>query len=1122
MMARLTLLVIGLVTYSCLSAQQSAYLDHRADPTWAVIVPRGDTVEIDFTTSEGTWMSVDISSDGQWIVFDLLGQIYRVRSAGGEAECLTQDSGIALNFHPRYSPDGQSIVFVSDRNGQNNLWRMNADGSEPEVLFEDPVSRFTSPVWMPDGTAIVAVREFPTYSMHRRSARIWSIPLGQPSRKPVELVGQVSGVQSYWPSVTADGRYVYYMQSTFAEPLHGMQRYQHIRRLELATGRTELVTVPEGKEWYKTEGATELAPELSPDGQWLAFARRIDGAILTWRGHEMRGRTALWLRHLASGEERLLADPITFDMQNAHGMKNLRVLPGYAWDNESRSLVYSQGGAIKRVWLNDGHVEKIPFTAHVRRTASQQARSEHDISDAPFEVKYIRWPDISPDGKVVVFEAAGWIWKKELPAGIPQKLLNTHSGAKPRAVAGMHQFMPAISPDGRNVVFVSWDDHALGQVWRVPLAGGKARQVTRHAARYLYPSWSTDGETITALRSTGINAQGLAGGAIARYDHVAIDTRGNERLIQAPAPRLVSHPGPDDRLFQLEQRAAVDVQPFLAQGITPPDSHSILLSFNPESPAARTEHIRFPAASEAAPSHDGQWVAFSEDKNVYLTTLQHGTAVYQPDRPLVWTGPDSPFEVVKEDPRLEVKRLSTAGGGYIRWREDGTLVFASANRIHIYDPATGQQQIIDAGLLLDRPIPEGSIALDNTRIITLDHDRVIERGTIIINGSRIQCVGECDPSTADRVIDLEGKTVIPGWVDVHAHGYYFAERPVIGTQLPPTSLYLAYGITTALDPSANSSGVFPIAEMIRAGRMPGPRTFTTGESLMPQSPLTGPSDYVAAEGMIQRLADQGAISIKIYLAPRRDQRQMYAEAARKFGLSVTNEGADFTYNVGSMLDGNTGFEHPMHQLPIWNDAITFFAQTRAVYSPTLIVAGASTWMEDYFQSRADLWNDQKMRRFMPWRRLTQLVNHTTRPKSEYGFPMMVEAVGDLIDAGGFGAIGGHGQTWGLDGHWEVWGYSEALEPLEALRMASLGGAQMAGLEDDLGSIETGKLADLVILNANPLEDIRHTTRIEYVMKGGVLYDDDTLNQVWPTAVETRPPAWVRDDVFRDDARPIEQ
>jgi Tol biopolymer transport system component len=1100
-------------------SRQSQFLDHRADAAWDLTAPIGEPVEVDFTTDQGTWMSVDISPDGRWLVFDLLGHVYRVDAGGGQAVCLTQDSRIALNFHPRISPDGSAIAFVSDRGGQNNLWVMNADGSNPVIVFEDAVSRITSPTWMPDGNAIVSVREFPTYSMHRRSARIWTFPLGQPSRVPEELVGHASGLQSYWPSVSPDGRFLYYMQSTFAEPLHGMQRYQHVRRVELATGNVAVLTVPEGKEFYKAEGPTELAPEVSPDGRWLAFARRIDGGFLQYRGHSLRGRTALWVRNLDTGEERILADPITYDMQNAHGMKNLRVLPGYAWDAQSRSVVFSQGGRIRRAWLDSGQVDTIPFTARVRRTASRQARSTHDIDDGPFESKYIRWPDVSPDGEAAVFESAGWIWRMDLPRGRVERLTGGRESENPD---GQRQFMPAISPDGKQVVYASWDDHELGQLWRVSVEGGRPKPLTRRAARYLFPTWAPDGSAIVVLRSKGASAESIAGGGIVANDLVSIQLRsGEESVLIEDAPPLKPHAGPDGRWFQLEQRGQVDVQPFLARGQTPPDSHAIMVSFAPDD-VSRRPHLRFPAASEAAPSPDGQWVAYREEHEIHLTALNRAGSVYHPDRPLVWSGPATPTEVVKENPLHGVTRLSDGGGVYLRWIDAHRLVYAAAGRIHLFDARSGEASVFEPRLMIDRQIPQGTLALTGARVIPLGGGQVLENATLLITGSRIACVGRCDTGSADRVIAIDGATVIPGFVDVHAHGYYFGERHVIGELLPPTSMFLAHGVTTGLDPSANSSGVFPVAELVNAGRLPGPRTFTTGEALQPQAPLTGPATFEDAERMVRRLADQGAISIKIYLTPRRDQRQMLVEAARRHGLSATNEGADVTYNVGSMLDGDTGFEHPMHQMPTWGDVARFFAATKAVYSPTLTVAGATTWMEDYFQSRADLWNDARVRRFLPWRRLTRLVNHTTRPKTEYAFPAMAETVADIIRAGGYGAIGGHGQTFGLDSHWEVWGYAEALTPMEALEMASLGGARMAGLEDDLGSIEVGKLADLMVLDANPLDDIRHTADIRYVMKGGVLYDDETLDELWPSAVARPLPAWVREDVFRSDSREISE
>src|SRR5438093_6133004 len=126
---------------------------------WDVTKARGQTRDIDFSTTEGTWMSVDLSPDSRWIVFDLLAHIYRVPAGGGEAQCLTQASGVAVNFHPRYSPDGQTIAFVSDRQGQNNLWLMNADGSQPRPVFADKDVRVFEPAWSPDGRYIYVRRQ---------------------------------------------------------------------------------------------------------------------------------------------------------------------------------------------------------------------------------------------------------------------------------------------------------------------------------------------------------------------------------------------------------------------------------------------------------------------------------------------------------------------------------------------------------------------------------------------------------------------------------------------------------------------------------------------------------------------------------------------------------------------------------------------------------------------------------------------------------------------------------------------------------------------------------------------------------------------------------------------------
>ena len=159
---RIPRLSIALVPFIAFAGPVSAQAPAQAGPptpTWDVTQARGKTREVDFTTNEGTWMSVDITPDGQFIVFDLLGHIYKMPAAGGEATSLTQNSGVALNFHPRISPDGKLIAFISDRRGQNNLWVMNADGSNPRAVFTDPGVRAAEPAWSADGNFIVVRRQ---------------------------------------------------------------------------------------------------------------------------------------------------------------------------------------------------------------------------------------------------------------------------------------------------------------------------------------------------------------------------------------------------------------------------------------------------------------------------------------------------------------------------------------------------------------------------------------------------------------------------------------------------------------------------------------------------------------------------------------------------------------------------------------------------------------------------------------------------------------------------------------------------------------------------------------------------------------------------------------------------
>ena len=258
------------------------------------------------------------------------------------------------------------------------------------------------------------------------------------------------------------------------------------------------------------------------------------------------------------------------------------------------------------------------------------------------------------------------------------------------------------------------------------------------------------------------------------------------------------------------------------------------------------------------------------------------------------------------------------------------------------------------------------------------------------------------------------------------------------------------------------------------------------------------------------------------MQPRRDQRQWIVDVARKYGLEVTGEGGDLAYNLGLIMDGQTGWEHPMGYAVLYSDAAKFFGKAGTTYSATPIVAGPGPWSEEYFYQEREIWRDEKQQRWMPWR---QLLPHTRRralrPVTDYSFPLLAQSVADIIAEGGYGAVGSHDQHHGLSAHWEIWMEAAAMGPMGALEVATRHGARFLGMEQDIGSLAVGKLGDVVVLNSNPLENIRNTTDIQFAMKGGILYDAATLDELWPRQRPFGPYYWVNPDALLADDRPID-
>jgi Tol biopolymer transport system component len=1102
------LLTIPVVSTSGQSTGQSAAQVSPNPPAtpWDTTKARGKTREIDFDTSEGTWMSVSLSPDEKYVLFDLLAHIYRVPTGGGNAECLTQNSGVALNFQPRYSPDGKYIAFISDRGGQNNLWVMDADGSNPRAVFDDKDIRATQPTWTPDSQYILIVRDSVASGLEPRPpSGVWMYH--RDGGKGLELIGKESR-DAEWPSVSSDGRYVYFHYaagepSSYAGHDDITQGSYQIKRLDLRTGNVVDITAGTGEQQYRASNGGAIAPEISPDGRWLAFARRIPNGTISYKGHKFGPRTALWLRDLQSGAEHVAMDPIEVDMAEAG--KTSRSLPGYNWAADSKSLVVPQGGKIHRLWIDSGKVDTIPFVAHVHRTISEMALAVRRVTDEAFSVKFARWQTGSPDGKRLAFQALGRIWIMDLPNGTARRL--TAASFSPL------EYSPAWSHDGRWIAFTSWDEKTGGSVWKVPAAGGAPQPLTKEAGEYVNTVWSPDDSYVVVSRGSGPTFQGQGWIANPWYDLVQIPAAGGKPANSVRVPRL---PGRLERNSIVQASFGPEGRIFFPEFFLQKregDRERVMTNFVSVKPDGtdRRVHMVFPYADEVAPSPDGKRVAFQEGDNIYVMPF-----------PVIGLAGKAPV-MDRKNAALPVKQVSLEGGNFPQWRDAQTLEYGSANRYFVYHVEGAKTDTTELHLTAERNIPKGSIALTGARIITLENQKIIAEGTIVIRGSRISCVGECSTSGVDRIIDVKGKTIIPGLIDMHAHHFseYSGMTPLHAYE---NATYLAYGVTSTLDPAAWGANVFPVAELTDAGQMIGPRTFSTGDPLYNGD---GPrnnelSSYEVTEQNIRRLASYGVITLKQYLQSRREQHQWIAEIARKLQLNVTAEDDTLEYNLGMVMDGQTGFEHPISNVPLYQDVTQFMGMAHFFYSPTAIVGGAGPWNEEYFFQSSEWFKNEKLLRWTPW---SEVLPHSRRrilrPETDYSYPLIAQGLTDTIHFGGHGALGGHGQQNGIGTQWELWMYASALGPMGALEVGTMDGARYLGMEQDLGSIAVGKLADLDVLNKNPLDDIHNSADIEYVMKGGVLYDGNTLDELWPEKKPFGENYWVYPPALLDDTRPTD-
>ena len=1057
----------------------AAQQDKPQDKKWDVSADLGPVSKLAFETSEGTWMNIDVSPDGKRVVFDLLGDIYTMSIDGtGTSPATRLTSGPAFDMQPRFSPDGKRVAMTSDRDGLWNIWTIDSDGKDPRQISRDRRWFINSPTWSPDGEYIYARRHF-VKERSLGAGEIWMYHSSGPSDglQVTERAGWQK--DNGEPDVSPDGRYLYYSKDVTPGAIFEYNKDPNgtiyaVMRRDLVNGRERRAVSIQGG---------SVTPQVSPDGNTLAYIRRV------------RLKSALYLRDLESGRDRELFDHVDKDLQEAWAVHGL--YPQYAWTPDGKSIVIWGEGKIWKVDATSGKASPIPFTARVEQTINDALRFPQKVHPDDWPVRMLRDVRVAPDGKSVVYSALGRLYVKPLPDGQPRRLTKDDQ----------LEFFPSFSRDGQWIVYVTWRDGEMGRIRVVRPDGAAGRDVVTQPGHYVEPSFSPDGQKIVFRRAGADQIRGPYFGEDAGI--YVVPTAGGEPVLVRDGGTAPEFDHTGTRIYVRETRN--EKFTLFSVGIPAAD--------NPMPGRDEIEHVRSDNATQYAPSPDGKWIAFEERFRTFIA-------------PFPRTG--RPVDIGPATQSYPVTRVSREAGFYLHWSGDGrklywalgpelysrdvaeTFAFAAAGAGQPAAPGRTLKPEPEAkgtpiGFTVKSDKPSGSLALVGARVITMAGLKpgpiagtpgVIENATILVDGNRIVAIGPAGsiqvPPTARR-IDVKGKTIMPGIIDVHAH--ISSESSGLLTQASwPLAANLAFGVTTAHDPSNDTETVFTNSELIRTGAKLGPRLFSTGTILYgAETPFKAVVDtYDDALSHLRRQKAVGAFSVKSYNQQRRDSRQMIIKAARELEMMVVPEGGSLLYmNQTHVLDGHTGVEHSLPVPHIYKDTIQLFAKSKSGYTPTLIVAYGGLSGEYYWYQHSNVWENEQLLRFTPREVVdARSRRRTMAPEDDFNHVLIAQGAKQVIDAGGMVQLGAHGQLQGLGAHWELWMLQQGgMTPMEALRAATADAARYLGFDGDLGTIEKGKLADLIVLDRNPLENIRNSDSLSLVMQNGRLYDAKTLNEV---------------------------
>ncbi|HKH59174.1 MAG TPA: amidohydrolase family protein, partial [Flavitalea sp.] len=1107
-------------------------------------LPLKPTRKISFNTSEGTWMSVDMSPDGQTILFDLMGDIYTIPAAGGKATPVT--TGLAFDTHPRYSPDGKKILFTSDRSGSENLWYIDTEKKDTVQVTKDRDQNFPSAAWTPDGNYIIAAKG-------RLDVKLWI--MHKDAGGGAQLI-ETQGLKTIDPVVSPDGRYIYYSQRlgpwTYNAP---MPQYQ-IGVYDRENAKSTTIAARYG---------SAFTPVVSRDGKWIVYGSRYED------------KTGLILRDMESGGEKWLAYPVQRDDQES--IATMGVLPGMSFTPDSKALLASYGGKIYRIPIDGAKPTEIPFSADVTLELGPRLEFKYPVSDTSHAlVTQIRNAVPSADGKKLAFTALDRLYVMDYPNGSPRRL-TTHD---------FTEAQPTWAPDGNSIVFTTWTPDG-GNLYKVNATGKPVVQkLTKEPALYNTPVFNPKGDRIVfskgKLRSYKESVGPVAnssenqlcwissnGGDVTVIDRAAFRAnphfvKGEERIYLNQGGNLISirwdgtdekiharitgittfgisNFKDDEHMHELNARdfcllsekvaGAMEVQlPSPAAQITlSPDGARAIAQVNndlfvvtiPKTGKTANISVAEPTGSaypaKKLTEFGGEFPSWESDGKKVHWSLGNSHFIYDVDKAKNFD--DSVKIAKKEEAKKKADSLAKAKTDTTKKSTDTAIKKITDNNVKLKSDTLSPKadsltkKIVDkkedpmykpeekqVKVYYEKDFPKASVLLKGARIITMNGNEVIENGDILVVNNRIKAVGKSGtltvPSNA-KTIDVNGKTIVPGFVDTHSH--MWAQWGIHKNQSWIYAANLAYGVTTTRDPQTATTDVLTYGDMVDAGKMVGPRIYSTGPGV--GFWMYNVRDSAHASNILKQYSKYyNTKYIKMYMSGPRQVREWIIKAANEQGLMPTTEGAlNYKLNMTNLLDGYPGHEHAIPVYPLYNDVTTAIAQSKMAVTPTLLVAYGGPFAENYFFQTENPYNDKKMQHFMPYDELapkTRRAGEWFMPE-EHVFMKHAKSMKNMVEKGALAGIGSHGEFQGLGYHWEMIAMqSGGMNNHDVLKVATVLGAEALGLDSDLGTIQNGKLADLIIMDKNPLENIRNTNTIKMVMKNGRLYDGDTLDEIYPT------------------------